>query len=234
MKNLILSGGGAHDFRETSIILSTILEKVGITSEIDEDLKILDKKQLMEFDLITLNCMKFALTKEKNSRYYDEWFPSSYCLLSDAAKNNLIDFFAIERGLLGLHTATICFDNWDEFSEILGARWVWGASSHAPVQNHTMIIKDKAHAITKGLEDFVMYDELYMYSKMCSPFTTLVEADWEKRRHPIMWVKSYKNARICYNALGHEEKSFQNRGFQTLIQRSALWICTRGVVGPSF
>ena len=36
-------------------------------------------------------------------------------------------------GLFGFHTACLCFDDWDEWRDILGGVWVWGRSRHPPL-----------------------------------------------------------------------------------------------------
>ncbi len=216
--NLILSGGVAHDYRATSPMLRTVLEEVGIQSEICEDFSALESGALQEFDLLTLNCVRW--TCDPTPGWREEW----HFELSSRARTELLNFFAQGRGLLALHCATICFDDWPEFRRILGAWWDWGHSGHAPVQRHAMHIRSADHPITQGLADFEIEDELYTNPRIFDTVDPLIEATWENQSHPILWLRDYGGARICYNAMGHGVEAFNNPTNRLLLQRAGLWV----------
>ena len=66
-RNLILSGGVAHDFTKTSLMLSHVLEGVDIQSEILEDFGILEDRSLFYFDMVTLNCVRWTCSQPQIS-----------------------------------------------------------------------------------------------------------------------------------------------------------------------
>ena len=216
--NLILSGGVAHDYRATSPMLRTVLEEVGIQSEICEDFSAVEDGSLQEFDLLTLNCV--CWTCDQTPSWREQW----HFELSPKARAELLRFFAKGRGMLALHCATICFDDWPEFRRILGAWWDWGYSGHAPVQRHAMHLRSAAHPITQGLADFDIEDELYTNPRIFDAVDPLIEATWENEKHPILWLRDYAGARICYNALGHGVAAFNNPTNRVLLQRAGLWV----------
>lgn len=218
LRNLILSGGVAHDYTETSPILANILGEVGIESEIHEDFTIVEDGSLQRFDMLTLNCARWTCDQTPNWR--DEW----HFELSDRAREELLKFFANGKGMLALHCATICFDDWSEYRKILGAWWEWGYSGHAPYQEHKMYIRSNPHPITAGLEDFVIKDELYTNPKIFDSVHPLIDAAWKGGRHPILWLREYGQARICYNAMGHGVEAFEHPTNRILLQKGALWI----------
>lgn len=221
IRNLIMSGGVAHDYARTSPILSDILVEVGVTSEIHEDFGVLEDGRLVGFDMLTLNCVRW--TCDQTPHWRDDW----HFELSAAARRGFLNFLAQGKGLLALHGATICFDDWLEYRKILGAWWEWGYSGHAPLQEHVMHVRTGAHPVVEGIGDFAVTDELYTHPRIADSIEPLIEADWEGKTHPILWLREYGNARVCYNALGHGIEAFEHPVFRALIQRGALWVVNR-------
>ncbi len=220
--NLILSGGVAHDYPATSSALAEVLSHVGIHSEVQEDFGVLESEALQDFDMLTLNCARWTCAQ---TPAWGEW----RFTLSARAREGLLRFLASGRGLLALHCATLCFDDWPEYRRILGAWWEWGHSGHAPLQEHTMRLRSTAHPLTRGLADFTIFDELYTHARILDSVEPLVEATWEGTAHPILWVREYGTARVCYNALGHGVEAFANPTNQTLLQRGARWVLARSI-----
>jgi len=217
-RNLILSGGVAHEYEKTSPALADILVEVGIESEIHEKFDVVESGGLADFDMLTLNCVRW--TCDQSPSWRDEW----HFELSEAARKGFLDFFDKGRGMLALHCATICFDDWPEYRKILGAWWEWNVSGHAPFQEQPMRVRTDAHPIVKGISDFSILDELYTSPRITDTVDPLIEADWEGKAHPMLWVREYGKARICYNALGHGVEAFANPTLRTLLERGALWV----------
>ena len=202
-------------------MLMAALREVGIESDIHEDFAAVEAGALGDFDMLTLNCVRW--TCEQTPTWRDEW----HFELSSRARRELLEFFAGGKGMLALHGATICFDDWPEYRKILGAWWDWGHSGHAPLQDHTMHVTAASHPITRGLEDFAIRDELYTSPRICDSLAPLVDATWEDTRHPILWVRHYGGARICYNGMGHGPEAFEHPINRLLLQRGALWVLDR-------
>jgi len=224
IRNLILSGGVAHDYVRTSPMLSDVLAEIGIKSEIHEAFDIIEDGSLLKFDMLTLNCVRWTCSQKQVS---SEWREKWRFELSEAARAGFKNFLAQRKGLLALHCATICFDDWDEYKKILGAWWEWGYSGHAPFQEYQMHVHSGVHATTEGISDFVITDELYTNPKVTDSIEPLIEAKWEGKTHPILWVREYGKARLCYNALGHGVEAFEHPSNRKLLQRGALWVTNR-------
>ncbi|MFC1452684.1 ThuA domain-containing protein [Verrucomicrobiota bacterium] len=218
IRNLMMSGGVAHDFSKTSLLLMHVLEEAGIQSHIHEDFSIVEDGSLEDFDMLTLNCVRWTCNQTPNWR--DQW----HFELSSKARQQLLHFFANGGGMLALHCATICFDDWPEFRNILGAWWNWGYSGHAPFEEHEMQIRSTGHPVTRGLRTFVVKDELYTNPRITDAIDALIEARWGQAVHPILWLREYGSARICYNALGHGVEAFEHPTNRVLLQRGALWV----------
>jgi len=218
-RNLILSGGPAHDYSRTSAMLSSTLAEVGVRSDIHEDFGVIESGVLREFDMITMNCARWTCADVGPDH---EWYSFRF-ELSQEARAELLGFLGEGKGLLALHAATLCFDDWDEFAEILGARF----TGHGPYQEYRLRVHADAHPITEGLADFDITDELYTSPRITDAVEPLVDGEWEGKMRPVLWVRDYRNSRVCYNALGHDVDTFANPHFQKLLRRGALWVTRR-------
>jgi len=219
-RNLVLSGGVAHDFWVTSRALSDVLLEIDVASTVSEDLEAL-VDVASTYDLISINCVRWTCSQPEVSAAWREQWASE---LPEAARTGLTDFLARGGGLIAFHAATICFDDWPEFAQILGASWTWGTSGHAPFQRHKIEITGPAHPITDGLSAFEVDDELYTDPAMAAPVTVLAEGAWEGETHPIAWTHTYGKARVFYDGLGHGPEAFLQPVNRQLIQRGARWV----------
>ena len=124
-RNLIRNGGVAHDYARTSPMLADLLSEVGIRSEIREDFEVVEDGTLLNFDMLTLNCVRWTC---RQPQVRPEW-----------------------------------------------------------------------------------------------------REEWEGKRHAMLWVRKYGQARICYNALGHGPEAFEHPVNRVLLHRGAGWVMKRHV-----
>ena len=155
-KNLIFTGGIFHPFDETSKTLSKIINDFGYESEITFDIET-GIKNINEYDLITFNALRWRmLNHEKYIPYIDEWQFS----LSNESRSLLEDFIKKGGKMLAFHTSSICFDDWDGWSKLLGGKWDWDKSYHPPIEN-VEVSPLKNHSLSKNIKNFQTNDEVY-------------------------------------------------------------------------
>jgi len=224
LRNLILSGGVAHDYATTSAMLADIVAEAGFESEIREDFDVVEDGSILAFDIVTLNCVRWTCSQKE---VHPSWRAKWRFELSDAARRGFSDFLSRGKGLLAIHAAAICFDEWAEYPRILGGKWEWGISAHTPVQENRVEVLPTGHPIVEGLADFEIEDELYTDVAIAPSSRILIEADWEGRKHPLVWLNGYGKSRVCYNGFGHGAEAFRCPENRMLLQRSALWIARR-------
>jgi len=223
VKNLILYGGIFHPFKESSRALAAQFNQVGIESEISDDIEAgLEQLETGCFNLLTINALRWNMKAEKYDPYRDEW---RFCLSATGRK--IIDSFVKNGGgLIGLHTASICFEDWPGWPRILGAAWDWEHSFHPPVGPVDVIINDKSHPLTNGLTDFsIDYDEIYHHLKMEAGVEGLLsaKANDEDGAQPLLWARKYGEGRVVYDALGHDENSINHPQHSIILKRAARW-----------
>lgn len=222
--NLILTGGIFHPFEAAAPALADVLGEVGITSTIrwDVDAALAEMADGAEWDMVTNYALRWRmLDHEKYAPYRDEWALS----LSDGARAALSDHVRKGGGLLGLHTASICFDDWPEWRNLLGGTWVWGTSHHPPLAPVDVQFKNSDHPLTAGLPDFSLEDEVYHHLDCVAgvtPLATATTAEGEGAQ-TVAWAHVYGRGRVVYDGLGHDAASLTDPVHRRFIARAALW-----------
>jgi type 1 glutamine amidotransferase len=224
-RNLLIAGGIYHPFEESSAALDRLLQTEGIETEISFDIEgALARLATERFDLLTMNCLRWSMVQnEKYVPFREQWAMS----LSMPARAAIVSHLRRGGGLLGMHTASICFDDWPEWKDLLGVAWRWGRSQHPALQPISVAIEAASHPITKGLEGFEVADELYCDLDQAAGLTILARGHCEsvKEPRPVAFARDQGLGRSVYLSLGHDTASIENRGNAALIAASARWLC---------
>jgi type 1 glutamine amidotransferase len=222
-RNLIISGGIYHPFDETSMALAALMDPLGVQSTISEDIEGA-LQNLDDYDLVTMNCIRWRMIQnEKYVPFRDEWAME----LSDAGRTALHDHVHKGGGLLGMHTASICFDTWPEWKDLLGVMWQWGRSHHPEISDITVDVAPDAHPIVAGIEGFELFDEIYHHLAPADAAPGLMFAEADEGRQPLMWARDIGKGRVVYDSLGHDAASITHPTHQRILQRSVLWALGR-------
>jgi uncharacterized protein len=103
-----------------------------------------------------------------------------------------------------------CPEERDDVMEILGTQF----KAHPPIGPFRVEITDRGHALTRGLEDFDVIDELYvtktkapirvlMQTRFDGEATGFVEANYDNVVVPILYLREHGKGAVLYNTLGH-------------------------------
>ncbi len=207
-----------HDWREISENTREVLvatERFGV--RVCEDPLILESAGALEaYDVVVFTM-----------------FNRSLPMLSDVGKENLVHFVQGGKGFYVQHLASASYGEWEEFGKMCGRKWVMGTSGHGPRGVFECKIADKEHPITKGMEDFKIFDELYSKLQGDTPIHVLVTADsdFSEKTEPMVFTCSYGQGRCVHNALGHDHKAIKNKSCRKLIARGVEWAATGSVAG---
>jgi type 1 glutamine amidotransferase len=222
MRNLILSGGPFHNFDTTSRVVAEILALEGISSDITDDVET-GLAAAASYDIVTLNLLRWRMLEPWFDEERGRWAMS----LSTAGRDAFEAHLARGRGLLALHTATVCFDDWTSWGDLVGAHWDWERSSHPPPRPSTIRVRTGEHPIVDGVSDFEVVDEIYSYLN-CREVTPLMTSMRRGEEQPLLWVRPSGGGHVVYDALGHDERSIGHPCQAAIIRQSAAWLARLG------
>ena len=187
-----------HPSRTYMPILAPALTKDGINITYTEDVNDLNADNLAQFDGVILYAN------------YEDRMPEH--------EQALMDYVSEGHAFIPLHCASFCFKDSDAYIDMVGGRF----TSHE-TGIFTADIVDEQHPIMKEATTFETWDETYVHDKLAEDITILMERVEGEHREPYTWVKNYGKGKVFYTAFGHDERTWQNKGFQNLVKQGILW-----------
>ena len=134
------------------------------------------------------------------------------------------------QGIFMLHHALTAFPGWLHWQEICGIGDTTKPKSLATAkidQDLTIEIADAEHPITKGLSSWQMIDEVYLCPEASPDSHVLLTIDHPGAMSTIAWTRNYRNSRVFCLQSGHDNQTFANAGFRTMIERGVKWLAGR-------
>ena len=200
-------GGGIAAGNEALKILGQKTGAYEVTVVTDE-YKYFDPDQIKQFDAIVLN-------------------NTTHLKLSPEQKAALLDFVKSGKGLVGIHSATDNFSDWQEGADMIGGQF----DGHPWHGGGTWAFKldDPSHPIVKAFngQNFKLKDEIYQIKGAYSreKFHVLVSLDMsdattsgvkgqkrEDKDNPVCWIHPYGAGRVFYFSIGHGGDVFTDPG----------------------
>lgn len=227
---LILTGGIFHPFERAAPALAAILQEAGFATWIGDDLnEALERLREDPQALFVVYALRWSMTQHaKYEPHRARWALT----LAPSARDAMTSHVVAGGGLLGLHTASICFDDWDGWREVLGGAWRWGRSWH-PEPGPAQVTLNPQHPLARGLADFTLADEVYSDLELAADIEVaawaqgLAPGGRATGSQPALWTHRHGLGRAVYDALGHDETSLQHPVHRRLLQRAALWASGR-------
>lgn len=235
VRNLLIAGGLYHPAQASVPSLTRILQAQGIDTDVEEDVEAACRLLAQGgHALLTVSALRWRMVEDRYDEHRARWGLS----LSEQGRSEIRRHLQRGGGLLALHTAAICFDDWPQWGEIVGARWQWGVSGHAPC-GAVEVRFDAAAAASIGdaLPAFRCQDEVYENMWLAPDVVPLAQARnltgnagepgaWA----PVLWTRHWGGARVVYDALGHDAQSLDHPVHQALLGRAAAWALGRPAV----
>ncbi len=151
------------------------------------------------------------------ANYHEPHYPQTDPVLEDA----LINYVEQGGGLLGVHSVSGNFRDSDRFIALLGGAF----ASHGEGEFSTRIAEPD-HEIMKGFDGFESWDETYVHQEHNEENRTVLEY---REDEPYTWIRTQGDGRVFYTAWGHDERTWRNEGFHTLIERGIRWSAGQNV-----
>lgn len=224
LRHVLLAGGIYHDFAATAAAFAQATEPMGLQTTIvfgaEAALSNIDESNC---DLLTIDALLFTMTQHEK---YAPLREQCAFELSDRARDSIERYVREGGSLLGLHTASICFDGWSQWARILGAGWVWGQSSHPAAGKVRVERAIDGDEIVADAPPFDVFDEVYRGLQVAPEAEPLLQARAESddRFHPVMWRYKYGAGRVIYDALGHGPDSITEPTHLGILKRAVQWL----------
>jgi type 1 glutamine amidotransferase len=232
VKNLIITGGWAHEFSDSAAVLGKVLAEQPVNDRvvdstiadgIDNAIHALQKDH---FDVVTVYACWFTMTDERyNAEQRAQWARTTPPELREAIAEH------VKRGggLLVLHTGIICFTDWPEWPQYIGGSWNWGESWHPAVEVFaarwaSTLRAPQGHPIVHDLGEIVVEDERYCELGVGPQAQVLLESDGPEGVQPSMWTHERDAGRAVFSSLGHDHRSLNNLQHGRLLRRSIAWV----------
>ena len=230
MARVLLASGGptyAHDHAAAAVTIASLLTAAGhdvaaTTSHFRQFTKTLRSTKP---DVIVMHTLWWRMLADRYADIRDEW---AYETAPDV-RATLTEFVRNGGALVALHTATICFDDWPGWGEIVGGRWNWDRSFHpllGPVRI-TLTPGSKGvseHEITVGLGDYNTVDEVYAHLDLSPDVIPLAYGSHaDGSQHPVLWARPFGSGRVAYFGLGHDSASLTNEITAEIVRRCVTW-----------
>ncbi len=160
-----------------------------------------------------------ALTPD-TLKYYDAvLLYGNHERLAADQERALLDFVEGGKGLVAIHSASAEFTNSDKYIALVG-----GAFLRHGTGDFTAEIVQPSHPVMQGLTPFSTWDETYVHTKPNTVNrTVLMERVDANGREPWTWVRTQGKGRVFYTAYGHDERTWSQPPFTTLIENAIAW-----------
>jgi type 1 glutamine amidotransferase len=231
MRAVVLSGGLTHDFPATTACLEALLDEAGFDVDVHTGTAGVDSslEALPGAALLVVNALRWSMTGPGTPDRYRERAAEEGASPSPAAREALAAHLAGGGGVLGMHTASICFDDWPEWGDALGGHWEWGHSHHPPLGPEVAVTVGSAHPLVDGVDDFTIVDEVYgdLRTREVTGLLHAATPGTDGPARPLLWAREHGGGRVVYDALGHHPPSYEVPAHREIVRRALRWT-TRG------
>ncbi len=136
-------------------------------------------------------------------------------------------------GYVALHHALGGRPEWEGYRNVLGGRWLWqeqeidgktySKSTYRHGERIPVVVADKEHPITRGIDDFVIIDEVYGGLYVSPDVHVLLRSNHPDCNPEIAWVTKYGRSPVFYLMLGHDNQAWSNPMYPELVLRGIRW-----------
>ncbi len=200
IKVLQFSGGEIHNWQGVGNAVNDALsesDKFDVT-RVDEDLSVFASDDLAKYDVVVF----FYTVGEITDKQY----------------TGISNFIKSGKGFVGIHSAADSFRGSPEWRSMVGGYF----ATHPHFRAYQVSVLDDTHAITEGLDEFMVTDEQYI-TEYDSRNNILATALYKGVAHPVVWTKPWGDGQIAYIALGHDEGPARHETFKLMLNRATVW-----------
>ena len=158
--------------------------------------------------------------------FYDMWKT-----ISQAEKDAYIRLTEQGKPFLFLHHSIASYQNWSEFENILGGKYI-EKSSGAPEEllsnyEHDVWVYSKVvnyTPVTTGFTELRFFDEIYGNVMVSDSIFPLLKTSHPKSMKFIAWENNYNESKIVYLQPGHDKNTFVEEDYRKLLLQAIRYL----------
>lgn len=154
--------------------------------------------------------------------------------INSEQKQAFVELLNQGKPMLFFHHSLVSYQNWPEFEKIIGGRYfdekrfkakpVSGFSTYQHDTDIPVRILSENHPATKGLTNFVLFDEVYGNTKVLPGVIPLIGTSHPKSTPVIGWENHFGKSTIIYIQPGHGKSCFENENYRQLMEQSIKYL----------
>ncbi len=196
---LFLGDQGHHEPAKRFAWIQPCLAAAGIAATYSENLDDLQPANLARYDVLLVY--------------------ANIAAAGTQTEKAIIDFVEAGHGFAPIHCASACFGNSKPLVALMGGRF----QSHQTAVFAPVIV-NHLHPVMQGFAGYECWDETYVHADHNEVGRTVLAVRVDNgAREPWTWVREQGKGRVFYTASGHDERAWQNSGFQELLVRGVAW-----------
>lgn len=206
LRLLFMGDRGHHQPARRFQELAPVLESRGIVLQYTERMEDLNAKTLDGYDGLILYANIDTIAK--------------------AQADAVLAYVAQGHGFIPLHCATYCWRNDPRMVALMGGQF----QRHGG-QVFSVEVAEPKHPIMQGYESFTSWDETYIHHLHNEENRTVLEYRIEgeqaegNQQEPWTWIRTHGQGHVFYTAWGHDQRTFTNPGYHSLVERGIRWAC---------
>lgn len=250
---LIIDGQNNHDWRKTTPVLKSCLEKTGRFT-VDVATSPENGKPAADWDAFRPKFSDYAAVV---SNYNGQVWPQP-------VQRSLEEYVANGGGLVIVHAANNAFSDWGEYNKMIGLGWRGAdfgdrvtldkdgkvartekgkgpGAGHGAQHDFAVVIRDKDHPVMAGLPLEWMHEKDELYHGQRGPAQNMnilataysaKSSSGTEEHEPMVWWIPYGKGKVFTTLMGHGDYSMKCVGFQTILNRGTEWVATGKVTLP--
>lgn len=225
-KVLVLSGANNHDWKQTTPVIVSVLEKSGrFEVEVENRVMEMEPGDFKPYAVILSDFNTFG----RDAPEAKEW--------PESTRRAFLEHMSRGKGLVIVHAGSSVFYGWPEFHKL--ATGTWGKQTrHGKIHFSRVSFTDDAHPVTKGLSPFWIRDEFWENIKVASGAHTLATVTPDPASggsgepEPVVLTTEVDGGRGFGLFLGHDAEIMANTAWRSLLLRGVEWAATGKVTIP--
>jgi uncharacterized protein len=212
---LVLSGGISHDFAATTERVVRLLDGLGVDTTVTTSPDDAFVDLARGVDLFVVNAHWWRMTGERWAHLRDQW---AYATPHEAGAA-LWRHLAAHRGVVALHVAVRCFDDWPGWGEALGASW---HPSPLGQPDTTAAVVPRPPVVVHTLEGttFEVVDEVPSELAWRADVQVLAR---DAAGTALVWRHEPGGGRVAVDLLGHDVGSYADGPRLAMLAGNLAW-----------